>query len=291
MKLIIISGRSGSGKTTALQVLEDLGYYCIDNLPASLLPSFGDRIRQEQVTRQNQVTDLDKVAVSIDARNISADLQSFPHIASTLSDNNLEPEIIYLDANSDMLLSRYSENRRKHPLSDGVIGLSEAIEKERALLEPIASMANLSIDTTNMSMQQLRDHIKQRVADKSEQGLALLFQSFGFKNGVPVDADIVYDVRCLPNPYWKTSLRSLTGRDQEVADFLQSQQEVEEMFEDICQFLTRWLPRFEDNNRSYFTIAVGCTGGQHRSVYLCERLSKHFSNSYENVQIRHKELS
>ncbi|MCH7671637.1 MAG: RNase adapter RapZ [Proteobacteria bacterium] len=283
MKLIIISGRSGSGKSTVLHVLEDRGYYCIDNLPASLLSSLADRISSDAAGIPN-------VAVSIDARNISADLDQFPSIINDLKNRSLPTEIVFLDANSQTLLKRFSESRRKHPLSSEAIGLKEAIDKESELLEPISVMASLSIDTSNMSLHQLRDTVKNRLLDDKPTTLTLLFQSFGFKNGLPVDADIVYDVRCLPNPYWDNALRSLTGLDDAVVAFLDYQEEVQEMCSDIEHFLQKWLPSFESNNRSYITVALGCTGGQHRSVYMCEKLGQIFSKQSSNVQVRHREL-
>ena len=222
MKLTIISGRSGSGKSTVLHILEDRGYYCIDNLPASLLHSLANRVFTDETTVPN-------VAVSIDARNISADLEQVPNILNDLKEKKLPIEIIFLDANSQTLLKRFSESRRKHPLSDENIGLKEAIDKESELLEPISVMSSLSIDTSNMSLHHLRDSIKNRIIENKETGIALLFQSFGYKNGVPVDADVIYDVRCLPNPYWDNSLRSLTGLDEPVIKFLDAQQEVQEM--------------------------------------------------------------
>ena len=283
MKLTIISGRSGSGKSTVLHVLEDRGYYCIDNLPASLLSSLADRISSDAIGIPN-------VAVSIDARNISADLDKFPTIINDLNNKSLPTEIVFLDANSQTLLKRFSESRRKHPLSSEAIGLKEAIDKESELLEPISVMANLSIDTSNMSLHQLRDTVKNRLLNDQPTTLVLLFQSFGFKNGLPVDADIVYDVRCLPNPYWDNSLRSLTGLDDAVVAFLDAQEEVQEMCSDIENFLQKWLPSFERNNRSYITVALGCTGGQHRSVYMCKKLGQIFSKQSSNVQVRHREL-
>jgi UPF0042 nucleotide-binding protein len=283
MKLTIISGRSGSGKSTVLHILEDRGYYCIDNLPAALLPTLADRVTAED-------TGIPQVAVSIDARNISADLQQVPDIIANLKQRNLQLEVIFLDANSQTLLKRFSESRRKHPLSNNQTGLKEAIDKESELLEPISVLASLSIDTSNMSLHTLRDTVKTRVVENTDTGLALLFQSFGYKNGVPVDADIVYDVRCLPNPYWDTRLRPLTGLDQPVASFLDSQEIVQEKIDDIAAYLEKWLPRFEQNNRSYITVAVGCTGGQHRSVYLCEKLGKRFTGDIKSILVRHREL-
>jgi UPF0042 nucleotide-binding protein len=283
MKLTIISGRSGSGKSTVLHVLEDKGYYCIDNLPASLLPALAKRISTD-------ASDLTQVAVSVDARNVSTDLEQVPQIVAELKEKTIPTEILFLDANSQTLLKRFSESRRKHPLSSESVGLREAIDKESELLEPISVLANLTIDTSNMSLQALRQTVKERMLDDQANAMALLFQSFGFKNGVPVDADIVYDVRCLPNPFWDNSLRALTGLDDAVKKFLGDKSEVSEMLEDISNYLEKWLPKFEANNRSYITVAVGCTGGQHRSVYLCERLAESFVGKISNVQVRHREL-
>lgn len=286
MKLTIISGRSGSGKSTCLQVLEDLEYFCVDNIPASLLGTLAQRISSEDHLK------LQNVAVSIDARNISEDLLKFPDIYDELtSSGDLDIQIIYLDADDKTLIQRFSETRRKHPLSDMNISLLEALKQEKQLLAPISSLAHLSVDTTELSYHQLRDIVKNRIAEHDGRGTALLFQSFGFKHGIPADADLVFDVRCLPNPYWVSRLRKLTGLDPEVVDFLESQPEVSEMYEDIRGFVERWLPRFERNNRSYITVAIGCTGGQHRSVYICEKLKQYFSQSVQNTQVRHKEFA
>jgi len=285
MKLIVISGRSGSGKSTCLHVLEDIGYYCVDNLPASMLGTLTESVSNDMHP------EFQEVAVSIDARNISEDLEKFPHIFENLDSSKIERQIIFLDADDNTLLKRFSETRRRHPLTSEKIGLLEAIKKEKLLLAPIISLSNLTIDTSSLSLHQLRDIVKNRVTSKAGTGLAVQFQSFGFKHGVPVDADMVFDVRCLPNPYWVVHLRSLNGLDKEVADYLDSQHEVQDMFTDIKDFLTRWLPKFEANNRSYITIAIGCTGGQHRSVYLCEKLKLNFNTTSYNVQVRHKEIS
>lgn len=283
MKLTIISGRSGSGKSTVLHILEDRGYYCIDNLPASLLPALAQRVSSGAIGTPN-------VAVSIDARNISSDLEQVPSIISGIEAQSFPTEVIFLDANSQTLLKRFSESRRKHPLTSESVGLKEAIDKESELLEAISVMATLSINTSSMSLHELRDTIKNRLVENKDTSLALAFQSFGFKNGIPVDADIVYDVRCLPNPYWDTSLRGLTGKDLSVIDFLSKQALVTEMLDDISQYLIKWLPSFESNNRSYMTVGIGCTGGQHRSVYICEQLRKRFADKITNVQVRHREL-
>ena len=283
MKLLIISGRSGSGKSTALNMLEDHGYYCIDNLPASLLPALAQRVSV-------QSTELPLVAVSIDARNIPSDLTQVPEIIEQLKLKSLRTEIIYLDASSPTLIKRFSESRRKHPLTTEKIGLRQAINIETKLLEQIALLASLSIDTSSMSLHQLRDTIKTRVVERDDSGLALMFESFGYKYGVPIDADVVFDVRCLPNPYWEPDLRPLSGLDAPVQNWLSSQNTVESMYEDLCQYLLKWLPKFEENNRSYMTVAIGCTGGQHRSVYLSERLKRHFADKIKNVQVMHREL-
>ena len=284
MRLLIISGRSGSGKSTALNMLEDHGYYCIDNLPASLLPAFVQRISRE-------IPELPRVAVSIDARNLPDDLKKVPSIIDDLQHSTLHTEIIFLDASGPTLIKRFSESRRKHPLTTETIGLREAINRERELLDPISALAGLSIDTSTMSVHQLREIVRNRVLEKKDYSLALMFESFGFKTGVPVDADFVFDVRCLPNPYWDDSLKSLTGMDSAVIDYLGAYEDVIAMQTDIADFLAKWLPRFEASNRSYMTVAIGCTGGQHRSVYLCEQLKQQFSGQIANVQVLHRELS
>lgn len=285
MKLIIVSGRSGSGKSTALHVLEDLGFYCIDNLPIGLLFP----LTREAAT-QTSPGRLGKMAVSIDARNLSGELSNFEDIYRRLQKTGVTIEIIYLDADEQSLLQRFHATRRKHPLSDDKTSLREAIGNEKKLLEPLSRLADLYIDTTGLSMYELRDMVKQRVAGRRDQELALLFQSFGFKHGVPLDSDYVFDVRCLPNPYWDTSLRQFVGTDQPVIDFLEKEPLSRKMVEDLTRFLESWLPSFADSNRSYMTISIGCTGGQHRSVYICEQLGRHFKEKYSNVQVRHSEL-
>lgn len=282
ISLIIISGRSGSGKSTALHVLEDMGYYCIDNLPVTLLKPLMQRLTDNQSIHQ--------VAVSIDARNIAEDLVEFPQVVQEFDPETVSTKIVYLDSAGPSLVNRFSETRRKHPLSDSSRDLQEALKFERKLLAPISSMADLTVDTTNLTIHELRDLIKSRVALDSHE-FALLFQSFAYKKGVPVDVDLVFDVRCLPNPYWKPALRTLTGLDLPVQTFLDEQEEFHEMFADLKKYLETWLPKFEANNRSYMTVAIGCTGGQHRSVYLSEKLFSHFSPRWENVQIRHRELN
>ncbi|MCB1691947.1 MAG: RNase adapter RapZ [Pseudomonadales bacterium] len=281
MSLVIVSGRSGSGKSTALHVLEDMGYYCIDNLPASLLPPLIRRLGEGQVN--------DRVAVSIDARNIAADLATFPDIVTEVRGSQVSLQIVYLDSSSPALVKRFSETRRKHPLSNHERNLKEALELETSLLDPISGMADLTIDTTSLTIHDLRDVIRSRVAGRTHE-FALLFESFAYKSGVPVDADLVFDVRSLPNPHWIATLRNLTGLDRPVAEFLEQHADVAEMYDSISSFLDTWLPRFEANNRSYMTVAIGCTGGQHRSVYLANRLFHTFAARWKNVQIRHREL-
>lgn len=283
MQLTLISGRSGSGKSTVLHVLEDHDFYCIDNLPASLLPSLARRLTAGELKTQ-------KVAVSIDARNLPADLEQVPAIIDQLSRSDLATEVLFLDANSQTLLKRFSESRRKHPLSDKDTGLREAIDRESEMLEPLSLMASLSIDTSEMSQHTLRDLIVSRLLNGESKRMTLQFQSFGFKNGIALDADLVFDVRCLPNPYWDSSLRALTGLNSAVQAFLDSQPEVQAMSAEIEAYLDRWLPRFERNNRSYMTVALGCTGGQHRSVYLAEKLGQLFQERFAQVQVRHREL-
>ena len=282
LSLIVISGRSGSGKSTALNVLEDMGYYCIDNLPVSLLTPL--------ITRLSSDLTISKIAVSIDARNIADDLVLSPGILLGFDGAIVEPTVIFLDSASPTLVKRFSETRRKHPLSNQVTDLREALELESKLLDPIADLAALTIDTTSLTIHELRDEIRTRVAREIHE-FALLFLSFAYKRGVPVDADLVFDVRCLPNPHWEPDLRSLCGLDEPVQDYLNHQPEFIEMFTDLSGYLTKWLPRFEANNRSYLTVAIGCTGGQHRSVFMCQKLFDSYRSSFANVQVRHRELN
>ncbi len=282
MKLIIISGRSGSGKSTALNALEDEGFNCIDNFPVGLLQSLVHN------ALRNPLTEAQNLAVCIDARAI--DLERFPEILLSLDRMDLDCQVLFLDASSPELVKRFSETRRRHPLTNPGTDLRQAIEIERELLESVSDLADLLLDTTQMDSQQLLELIKTRVVQKQTTGLALLFRSFGFKYGVPVDADFVFDIRCLPNPHWVEELRPLTGLDEPVRDYLSLQKEVGAMFDDIQNFVTNWLPKFEDSNRVYLTVAIGCTGGQHRSVYIAERLGKFFAAQKTNVLVRHREM-
>lgn len=279
MKLIILSGRSGSGKTVALHALEDQEFYCIDNLPISMLQQLVEKVRSHE----------ESVAVSIDARALPNELEHFETIHQQLLDDEIQVEIIYLDSDDATLLKRFSETRRRHPLTQDGLSLREAISKEKELLDPIALASDLNVDTSRLNVHQLRDLIKARVKGSST-SLDLMFVSFGYKYGIPADADFVFDARCLPNPYWDESLRGFTGRDQPVIDFLKEQSRAQEFFWQIKVFLHTWLTRFETDNRSYLTVAIGCTGGQHRSVYISELLAQHFQKEHAKVTIRHREL-
>jgi len=285
MKLIIISGLSGSGKSIALNTLEDLDYYCIDNMPIGMLSALVEQLLS------NWGKDHQNIAVGIDARNSHGDLKHFPDLLEDLSQSVLSVEIIFLEADDSTLLKRYSETRRKHPLTDGDMSLADAIKMERELLYPIAAQAALIIDTTHTNIYQLRELVRSRVMSEPTESMSLLFQSFGFKHGIPSDADFIFDLRCLPNPHWEHKLRALTGQDNAVIEYLQGQSWVNEMEQQIKTFLETWIPRFEQENRNYMTVSIGCTGGQHRSVYMAERLCAYFKESRNNVMIRHRELS
>ncbi len=285
MRLIVVSGLSGAGKSVAMHALEDLGYYCIDNLPVNLLPAFAEELSKGEQPLHK------RAAVSIDARNPAASLHDLPEIIQTLRTDAIVSDFLFIEADDDILIKRFSETRRKHPLTTDQISLAEAIGREREVLSPLRRCADICIDTSRTNLHQLRDLMRQRVDRRPTQRLSLLFESFGFKHGIPTDADMVFDVRCLPNPYWNPELRSLTGRAPEVANFLSAQPEVKDMYQHLETFLARWLPEFEADNRAYMTIAIGCTGGQHRSVYLAERLAKHFGNAPAEVLVRHRELS
>lgn len=284
MRLVIISGMSGSGKSVALHALEDLDYYCIDNLPIGMLPAFSVQI----LSKPNG--EYEDFAVGIDVRNLSGDLSIFPELLEEIKNNNLKCDVIFLDADDTTLIKRFSETRRKHPLTDGGTPLSEAIAEERRILEPVSSNADLVFDTSKTTVHQLRQLIRDRILGSQGNMMSVQFESFGFKHSTPVDANFVFDIRCIPNPHWVPELRSLTGKDQPVIDYLESHKEVRKMFDDLKNFLAEWIPSFAAENRSYLTIAIGCTGGQHRSVYMAEKLARHFSDIYENVLTRHREL-
>lgn len=282
MKLVIVSGLSGAGKTIALHSLEDIGFYCVDNLPVALLPAFAKQAAQFS-------TDLENIAVGVDAR--TAIFHDMPALLQTVTETAIPYEILFLEADDTVLIKRFSETRRKHPLTSLNVSLAEAIKRERQLLDPLVSQADVRINTSFTHVHQLRDLIQLRVGLRVKKpGLTLLFQSFGFKYGIPSDADFIFDVRCLPNPHWEVELRKLTGCDQAVIYFLQKEPKVQQMLEHIIYFLETWIPQFAAEDRSYLTIALGCTGGQHRSVYLAEQLARHFKPQREEVLVRHREL-
>ncbi|EED35333.1 conserved hypothetical protein [Luminiphilus syltensis NOR5-1B] len=284
MELVIISGRSGSGKSTALHQLEDIGYYCVDNLPAGLL---------QHLTREmlgGNYTGYRGIAVCIDARNSRSDLGQIDNVLSQLS-TDISRQIVFLDADESVLIKRFSETRRKHPLSDADHSLAESIASERELLEPLAAAADLTIDTTESNIYDLRAVITSRLGQVEDNELSLLIESFGFKRGVPADADLMFDARLLVNPHWKSELRPFTGRDSEVAEFLQQHSETDRFVADIVDFLSRWLPHYEASQRRYMTVAIGCTGGQHRSVFVAEQVHRTLSRDHPKIQLRHRDLT
>jgi UPF0042 nucleotide-binding protein len=284
MKLLIVSGTSGAGKSVVLNALEDIGGYCIDNLPMALLPAFAEEMLGAQHHQY------ETVAVGIDARNLNNDFDTFPVLLKKLKETGLPCEVVFIDATDDILIKRFSETRRRHPLTDDEVPLEEAILQERMMLKPIASEADIKLDSSRTNIYQLRDLIQKSVGERNDDNMSVLFQSFGFKHGVPVEADFIFDVRCLPNPHWEPQLRPLTGRDMEVAHFLENHFEVNRMLEQVEEFLEQWLPQFAADKRSYMTVAIGCTGGQHRSVFFVERLSQYFSEKGLSVLTRHREL-
>ncbi len=279
MKLTIVSGRSGSGKSVALRVLEDLGYYCVDNIPVNLLPALTHTV----------INDYETVAVSLDVRNLPADPNDIAEIIEYLP-SAVELSIVYLDADDSDLIKRFSETRRLHPLIKQNIALDQAISLEKKLLEPISSRANLYINTSQLTPHQLADLIRERVLGKTTGNMVVVFESFGFKHGVPQDADYVFDARFLPNPFWEKDLKPFTGLDKPVQDFLSSQPIVTKFVWQINSFMMTWLPHLERNNRSYITIAIGCTGGKHRSVYIADLLANNLRKDRKDVQARHRDL-
>lgn len=284
MRLIIVSGLSGAGKSVALRMLEDLGYYCIDNLPLGLLHDVS------ATTLQQQGLDFERLAVGVDARARPAEIASFPRRIEALRADGIDIEVLFLHADSDTILRRYSETRRKHPLTDADTSLIDAVAADRRLLEPIADHADISIETSHTNIHQLRDIVRNRIEARQTGELSILLQSFGFKHGVPQAVDFVFDVRCLPNPHWIAELRDLTGLDAAVTEHLAAQPATGEMLADIHGFMRRWLPRFAREDRAYVTIAIGCTGGRHRSVYLVEALARRLRETYIQTLVRHNEL-
>ena len=284
MKLQIVSGLSGSGKSIALDTLEDCGFYCIDNLPVTLLEDF---ISHVMLLDKKTYA---KTAISVDARNQSGSLNKFSACLDYIRSKGIECQVFFMEAEESALLKRYSETRRRHPLTRVDLPLKEAIKVEKEILKPVAEHADLIIDTSRTQYHQLRELIKAQIGEQNAQYLSLQFQSFGFKYGIPLDADFLFDARSLPNPYWVQELRGLTGKDQAVIDFLQSEDLVQAFYRDIAGFLENWIPRFEAENRCYLTVAIGCTGGQHRSVFLVNCLARHFKEASLNVIVQHREL-
>lgn len=281
MKLIFVSGLSGAGKTVALKQYEDIGYYCIDNLPLQLVGPFIRRALRRNDGRY------EKLAIGIDARETAPEIARFPKYLESLRAQGVEVRVLFLRADDSVLLQRYSETRRRHPLAQGAISLSDAIRIERQLLAPIANAADATIDTSSKNLHALREEI-QGLGGAGR--LSLMFMSFGFKNGIPEDADFVFDIRAIPNPHWQPGLRQLTGRDTEVAQWIEQQPIAGQLFADVQHFLERWLPEYQQQDRAYLTVAIGCTGGQHRSVHFVEKLGAAFQGRFENLTIRHREL-
>ena len=277
MQFVIVTGLSGSGKSVVLKALEDSGYYCEDNLPPSLLPETAQHLAE---------AGRERVAISIDTRSTA--LESLPQYIDQLKARGIDVQVLFLESSTETLVKRFSETRRRHPLSDHATTLAESIQLERALLDQLADLSH-RIDTSDLGPNTLRAWVKDFV-DLDHSGLTLLFASFGFKHGIPLDADYVFDVRCLPNPHYDPLLKPLTGRDAPVITFLEKQEAVHAMYDDIRQFVGNWLPCFVRDNRSYLTVAIGCTGGQHRSVYFVERLADFFRGNGQRVLARHREL-
>ncbi|MCY3859750.1 MAG: RNase adapter RapZ [Gammaproteobacteria bacterium] len=283
MRSFIVSGRSGSGKSTVLHALEDSGFNCIDNFPASLLIQ---HVTREAARPVDEVPDL---AVCIDVRNTPDDLAALPAYIERLKADGQEPRLIYLDASDSVLVKRFSDTRRRHPLDAQFNVLKDAIAHEKQVLTPIAEMADLRIDTTNRTLHELDTLTKERIAGRSSNEISLLFQSFGYKYGVPIDTDIVFDARCLPNPYWREDLRQFNGLHHHIKVFLDESAIVDDFYRDVCSYLEKWLPIFLDQKRIYVTVGVGCTGGTHRSVYMVERLAEFFRDQYPDLIVRHRE--
>ncbi len=284
MQLIIISGLSGAGKSVALHTLEDEGYYCVDNLPNSMLVDLAKKMAQDTST-------YDRVAVGIDARGETDLLGHFQSSITQVQSLGVETKVVFLDAQNDTLVTRFSETRRKHPLSQGGAPLESAIVAERAILVSVEQSSDVSIDTTNLNLHQLRGVMRKRVIGLNRTPVNVLLQSFGFKHGPPYGTDFIFDVRCLPNPYWSAPLRPMTGRDAPVAEFLQQHDAVNKMADDISRFFIDWTPVFEAENRAYLTVSVGCTGGRHRSVYIVETVCENIKSKIDQITVKHREIS
>lgn len=277
-RILIVTGQSGSGKSSALQVLEDLGYYCIDNLPLALLP--------EIVAKLDQENNLEQLALGVDVRSTRADLQEFDHVFKQLQQHGTV-DVIYLTTQDQELIARFSASRRPHPLAARFKSLNECIQEEKLLLLPIQLRSTVHIDTSDKSVHDLKHTLLHKLGQTDN--LILILQSFGYKHGIPLDADYVFDVRHLPNPHWDLELRKFSGLDQPVQTFLEKSEQVEDMFQDIYHFLEKWLPAFAEGHRHYITVSVGCTGGQHRSVYIVDRLKKALEAKW-SVQVLHREM-
>ncbi|MGD9582281.1 MAG: RNase adapter RapZ [Lysobacterales bacterium] len=282
-QLLVLSGLSGSGKTVALRTLEDLDYYCVDNLPAALIPDLVAAVQSRQPGRYP------RIAVGIDVRNRSEDLVRLPEVLAGVGGRAFPYQLVFLDTRDEVLFKRYSETRRRHPLSHDGVGLSEAIALERRLLRPLSAIADQVIDSSDLNVHQLRRLIATAFGKQSA-GLALQFVSFAYKRGVPADADYVFDARCLPNPHWDPALRPLSGRDLAVREFFAAQAETAVLCAQIEALLDHWLPGYDAEQRSYLTVAIGCTGGRHRSVFLAERLAERYRDLRENIMTHHREL-
>ncbi|MGN6226605.1 RNase adapter RapZ [Dyella sp.] len=282
--LVVLTGMSGGGKTVALRALEDLEFYCVDNLPASLLPRLVNAVLEDRGGQR-----MTRIAVGVDARNREHDIEIMPSVLSELAAAGVQVHLIFLDCRDEVLIKRYSETRRRHPLAMRNVSLADAIAAERRLLRPLMGIAEKVIDSSALNVHQLRRLVATDYARATE-GLTVMFQSFAFKRGLPLDADFVFDARCLPNPHWQPQLRPLSGKDAPVRDFLDADPLVGEYFADTVRWLEAWLPRFEADDRSYVTISIGCTGGRHRSVYLVEQLAAHFRARRGGVLTFHREL-
>jgi len=284
MKFIIVTGMSGSGKTIALHALEDEGFYCIDNMPVFLVRHFTESLIRENTPGYKLS------AIGLDVRADHDGFNEIPEIVKTLKQAGVETEIVSLETEDDILIKRFSETRRKHPLTDQNTKLTAAIRREREILKPLTDNSTIRIDTSNTTLHQLRKQIRDRVARVDGDNMTLQIESFGFKYGAPKDADFVFDVRCLPNPHWQSNLRPLTGKDQPVIEFLEAQQQADDLYHDIRHFVEKWIPAFKADGRSYLTVAVGCTGGQHRSVYMVEKLRAYFEKLDIVMIHSHREL-
>ncbi len=285
MKLVIVSGLSGAGKTVALKQFEDLGWYCIDNIPLALIEPMLRRALSKRVGKRYE-----RLAIGIDARETAAQIRRFPVYLEKLRARGVDVRVLFLTADDDVLLRRYSETRRRHPLASGKLSLLEAVRKERKLLQPIANFSEEPLDTSRMNLHEAREAVYQRLSESGEGKLSVLFLSFGFKNGIPNGCDYIFDVRCLPNPHWEPALRKLSGCDARVGAWLKAHTPVASMIDDIGRFFDTWLPAFRAQDRAYLTIAIGCTGGQHRSVYIVERLAERFAGRSDQIMHKHREL-